>query len=313
MDEENHRLKVTCRYEISGKFANVLKKIDQLEMLSNSLKSRLNKLVITYKIKSIVKLLKYRNNSVTIHAKIEPQKKINGIMKNSDDVIIKVSPSLKVKTPLYAYSRNIYNEKIGEENSNCTWNVQSNSQFMREKLTIYNDNEIVIMKMLNGCKSIEQMIQLHPNDIFKFYVQVMNLFILFKEMDISFRNDRMCGLKNTVWWNEKWVFIDADSEPDYTKINYELGVNQVTEIIQFFKTHGLNDDLLKEGLRSSLNPTQKWKWSYEIYIRVFNENFSYDGVPEKEFNRAVYKYRNVSKPKHPKVSKKERKCMKNKK
>ena len=151
--------------------SGLLKRIQLLDISKKS-KESLSKLVMKHTICDITKQVKISKKSVTLHGKVNI-KSTGSIV----DVIIKVYiDSRKINDQLYAYSRNIYKDEKQILPDIYPNTINSDPDYLMEHIVYYKDDNIVIIKMFKGGKTIEQMIKSFPNERNNFFAELLALY-----------------------------------------------------------------------------------------------------------------------------------------
>ncbi|KAL7048950.1 hypothetical protein ACKWTF_003547 [Chironomus riparius] len=226
--------------------SSVLKRI-QLLPISKKSKEFLSKLVMNHTICDITKLAKISKKSITLHGKVNI-KSTGSIV----DVIIKVySDSRKINDKLYAYSRNIYKEEKEILPDVYPNTIDSNSDYLKEHIVYYKDDNIVIIKMFKYCKTIEQMIKSFPNKKNSFFAELLALYGDIKKRDNSLWQNTACTMKNIIWHNGKWIFLSTICCPGYCQ-RKGMEADNILAIIDLFKSYGMTNEELMNGVKQQM-------------------------------------------------------------
>ncbi|CAG9800204.1 unnamed protein product [Chironomus riparius] len=230
-----------------NKTSNLLKKIQSLPISKQS-KESLTKLVINHTISDITKLIKISKRSVTLHGKVNIRN-----IGSVNDVIIKVyCESCGNHNELYAYSRNIYDEKKPEIYDKYPRSIQTDSDYIRENIILYKVDNVAFIKMFKDCKTIEQMIKSSPTKKNAHYIELLGLYKDVKRRDWYFWQNNACTMKNILWHNGKWVFLSTNCSTGHC---YHQGSesDNLLKIIELFKSYGMSNEELKKGLKEQNN------------------------------------------------------------
>ncbi|KAL7048949.1 hypothetical protein ACKWTF_003546 [Chironomus riparius] len=248
-----------------NKTSNLLKKIQSLPISKQS-KESLTKLVINHTISDITKLVKISKRSVTLHGKVNIRN-----IGSVNDVIIKVyCESCGNNNELYAYSRNIYDEKKSEIYDKYPRSIQTDSDYIRENIILYKVDNVAFIKMFKDCKTIEQMIKSSPTKKNAHYIELLGLYKDIKRRDWYFWQNNACTMKNILWHNGKWVFLSTNCSTGH---GYHQGSesDNLLKIIELFRSYGMSNEELKKGLKQQNN------------FDIFPDNFQRKDFYEKHF------------------------------
>ena len=241
-----------------NKTSNLLRKIQSLPISKQSRES-LSKLVINRTIIDITKLVKISKRSVTLHGKVKIKPKIptwfylEDNIEKVEDVIIKVyCDSCGNSDKLYAYSRNIYDEKKPKIYDVYPKSIELDSAYLRENVILHKVDNVAFIKMFKDCKTIEQMIKSSPTKRNAYYIELLGLYKDVKRRDWYFWQNNACTMKNILWHNGKWVFLSTNCN---SLICYHQGLesDNLLKIIDLFKSYGMSNEELKKGLKEKDN------------------------------------------------------------
>ncbi|KAG5677153.1 hypothetical protein PVAND_006935 [Polypedilum vanderplanki] len=287
--------------------SNILTKVRQLPISRQSAEI-LYKQVLNHKILDIVKVLKIGKKSVTIHAKANIEHKIFEKLKNTDNVIIKVyNDPANAGHEIIAYSKNIHNEEKEPNNDPYPKHIETDRNFLYEKMVIYQLQNIVIMKMLDVTKSIAEVIKENMNRISEIFREILQLFVDVKDRDMQFWQNDLCGAKHVVWCNDKWIILGTINKNKlYTTSENDTKIisNALIDIINIFNEHGMSFENLEKVFSSIFASTSiySWNWKGSVHSYVLQEYFRFKEV----YGKIPRRYIKTRFPKQSKQSKKKK-------
>lgn len=282
--------------------SNILLKVRQLPITRQSAEI-LCKLVVNHKITDIIKVIKIGKTSVTIHAKVNVESKVFEKLKNDDNVVIKVFyEAANASNEIFAYSRNIHNEEKEPPTTQWPSLMERDQNYLCEKMILFQMQNIVIMKMFNKSKSLSQMIKDNHSKVTEMYREILNLIYDLKNRDYLFWLNDMCGVKNIVWCNEKWILLSTRKvDENHQARGYTA--KGLIEIINLFYHHEMKLDLLEKEFKNVFGKGSLWTLNGEIYLKVMEDFFN----RIHESNNLPRKYIKAKFCKHLKPQKKSKK------
>jgi len=245
-----------------NKTASLLKKIHSLP-ISIKFKESLLSVVINHTISDITKLVKISKKSATFYGKAHCKD-----IESDVEVAIKVySISCGTNDKLYAYSRNIFKEEKPIV-ADTAYPIYSDPNYLKENIVLYKNDNIMIMKMFKGCKTIEQMIKSFPNKKNQFFTELLELYIDVRHRDWCLWQNNACTSKNILWHNGKWIFLSTNCSSVYCN-HQGLGYENLLKIIELFKSYGMSNNELKNRLQEQTKLS--CNFPYEFYRSDFFE------------------------------------------
>lgn len=274
---------------------NVLRKVQQLPISKNSIEI-ISKLVINHKVKDIVKVLRIGKKSVTIHARANIENKIFEKLDGTDSIVIKVFYDINsVNKEMIAYSRNIHDEIKEPSTKSYPSRMETDKNFLSKQMILLQVNNVVLMRMMEGSKTITQVLEKNPGQIVGIFDEILGFLADVLERDCTFWSDELCGVKNIVFWNDMWIFLNVG-----TFSNRDNFKKNLINLFELFRSFEMTLQQLEKCFLNYFNSSHLWSSKGTIYSALLDEYFYNEVVARRSPRRFI----KCKFPKQPKICKK---------